>query len=267
MMPRAFVQQPLVPGQILTLSGPEGHHFARVLRVRAGEAVTLATAGHGYLAMVEEVDGKGGQVICRVQAMMASHEPRVRVYILQGLPKGEKLDFVLQHGTEVGAAGFCVFASLRSMGKLHPDKILSRLTRWERITLEAASQSQRDVIPSVHYAGDWEEASRWVARLHPHLVVCLDEEASAVNLAEVLQKNSSPKTDGESRPDSPIDPVVVLAVGPEGGWDNQERRGFVEQLAAVPVTLGPRILRTESAGLVALAAVMYHFGELGGHHL
>ncbi|RIV25862.1 16S rRNA (uracil(1498)-N(3))-methyltransferase [Alicyclobacillaceae bacterium I2511] len=264
MMPRAFVNQPLKPGVTLTLAGPEGHHFARVLRVRVGEQVALVVTGQGYLARVEAVDGKCGEVICRVQAAIPSHEPRVQVYILQGLAKGDKLDFVLQHGTETGAAGFCVFASARSVGKLQPNKALSRQTRWERITLEAASQSQRDRIPSVHYADDWQQACQWVYSLHPQRVICLDEQASAVSLAEALQNLPAPKTDCEPCSTTFIGPVVVLAVGPEGGWDDQERQKFVEQLTAVSVTLGPRILRTESAGLVALAAVMYHFGELGG---
>ena len=317
MNPRVFLEvNRLSVGERVAISGEDGHHLARVLRVEPSEAVALGAGERGYLAEVESVDAKAGTVMVRVQTELPSHEAEVSVYLLQGLPKAEKTESIIQHGTELGISGFLLYQSARAVARLDgkdAKKQSAKLVRWERVIREAAGQSQRDVVPSLAYARTWSELETWLRTVAPGLVLLLDEEEQAEALAaalrsyaarESLEQDSTAKDgaagkdrpekgaadqDGtdkdrldkdrldkdrldKDRPDKDSADTktnawprpVVVCVGPEGGWDDSERQSFVQRVGAVPVTLGPRILRTETAGLVGATAVFYHFHALGG---
>jgi 16S rRNA (uracil1498-N3)-methyltransferase len=249
-MPRAFVDAPLFPGARVTLTGEDGHHFSRVLRARPGEELALASGGRAHLAEVVAVDARRGWVEVVVGALLPSSEPRRPVYLVQGLAKGDKIEAVIQHNTEAGAAGFAVLAAARSVVRLDGRRAEERLVRWRRIAREAASQAQRDAIPEVAYASGVDEVMRWLEARSVRRVFLLDEQEVARGLRQALEDPAAGGGDGP----------IAIAIGPEGGWDDAERAGFMAHGAA-PVTLGRRILRTETAGLAALAAILYHDGE------
>jgi 16S rRNA (uracil1498-N3)-methyltransferase len=254
MISRAFYPHRTCVGETIVFDGEQGHHFARVLRVRVGEEISVAANGEPFLGIVEDVDGKAGLVRVRITSAIEPHETATKVFLVQGLAKGDKVETVIQKCTEVGAAGFAIIGATRSVVRLSPDKADAKLERWRKIALEAASQSQRDIPPTVHYFENANTLKPWLAELQPDAILFLDEDERALGLRNALQRYP--------RVDSPRTFVVV--VGPEGGWDDKERSHWVEAFGALRISLGPRILRTETAGAVGVAAVLYEYGELGG---
>lgn len=251
-MPRVFVDDPLATGAAYCLRGADGHHYARVLRVQPGEALAVAGSAGPFLGEVVAVDPRQGEVFLHIKEPLPRHEPQHAVWLVQGLAKGDKIEAVIQHGTELGAAGFLVYAAARSVVRLDARRAAEKCARWQRIAREAAGQAQRDRVPVVAWAPDWAALQVWLDQIGNRRVAWLDEEEQTFSLRQCL-----------SRWDEAALPApTVLAVGPEGGWSDAERDAW-RALGACGVTLGPRTLRTETAGWAALSAVFFHYGELG----
>ena len=228
----------------LRLEGPRFHHLARVLRVRAGEPLELFDGrGTIFPAEVEEVGTESAQLT--VSAGVAQPAPRM-IIIVQGLPKAEKLQWVLQKGTELGASAFAPVFTERTVVK-PSGREGAKVQRWQRIVEEAARQCGRADVPKVEAPRELLEAVRG---LSPALVLVLDEEEEALPLSVAVGQELS-----AARP-------LALVVGPEGGLARGEVRAL-QQLGAVTVTLGRRVLRTETAALAALAVLLHLQGELG----
>jgi len=253
-MPRVFCPDRVFPGELFTLMGEEGHHFARVLRVREGEELAVATPHGTYLGVVEQIQAGASQVGVRIHDVLPSHESVQRVFVIQGLPKGDKVDVILQKCTEVGFSGLLLMRAQRSVVRLEANKMEAKLQRWRRIAKEAASQSQRDVVPSVLYADSAVQVKHFLESLAGSRVLLLDENEHNAGIQAQLHQHAER---GSGLP-------IVIAVGPEGGWDDSERDWWQNELGAVAVSVGPRILRTETAGVVAVTAALYEFGQLGG---
>lgn len=253
-MPRVFMDVTLEIGQTITIGGEDGHHYTRVLRVREGEFLAVASSGCGYLAHIGAVDATAGIVTAHVVETLPTHESMYPVYLIQGLAKGDKIDTIIQHNTELGVAGFLLLETQRSVVKLDSKKRESKLERWRKIAREAASQAQRDVVPIVAYGSAIQAVHDWLDSMSNVSVFFLDEEERTVGLASALPLHSA----------QVVKRTSVLVVGPEGGWDAVERDVWVNQMRAIPVTLGPRTLRTETAGLVGVSAVLHHYRQLGG---
>lgn len=227
------------------LEGERFHHLVRVLRAAVGDTV-------------EVFDGRGrcfGARIAAIEADAAVVElgpavvPRAlrRIALVQGLPKGDKLDAVLRHGTELGASCFAPAFTERSLVKLDGARAAVRLKRWARIAEEAARQCGRADVPQVLPAKPLADA---FAGAGPARAFVLDEEEAGMTLSRAFEAALG-KTD-----------PVCLVVGPEGGLSRVE----VETLCALgaqPVSLGRRILRTETASLAALSVLLHLDGELG----
>jgi 16S rRNA (uracil1498-N3)-methyltransferase len=191
----------------------------------------------------------GETVNCQVlRRGLAGGEPPLRVVLVQGLAKGDRMDTVIQKGTELGAAAFWPVVCKRSVVRLDASKKISRLERWQRIAAGATKQCRRALVPEVAEPLEWSTA---LGLIPPGaLVLILWEDEAGRTLKDTLQSRP--------RPDE-----VYLLIGPEGGLEQQEveeacRRG------GIPVTLGPRILRTETAGPATLAMLLYQWGDLGG---
>lgn len=254
MMPRVFRKESLSIGASLIITGEDGHHFARVLRVRCGEEVAVATPGGTYLAVVQQVFGEEASVTVQIISSLPSHEPQQQVFLLQGLPKGDKLELIIQKCTAVGVAEVLLLKTKRSVVQLDAKKATAKIRRWERIALEAASQAQRDSVPAIHYFDAVGDLERFMASFGKVRVLLLDEAEQVQGIRSAVQGIQSEAENGP----------IVVAVGPEGGWDDDERIWWHNVMGARSVSLGPRILRTETAGVVAVTAVLYEFGELGG---
>lgn len=260
-MRRIFTDSLIEPGQTLTVDGPVGHHFARVLRIEPGEHLVVAGPQGPHDAVANAVDTKRGKLQLTIGDPVPPRDATLRVLLIQSLAKGDKVDEVIQHGTELGLWGVWVTPTERSVGRVHPDKVQSRLTRWQRVAEEAASQSQRDRVPQVVYLSSTQGVAAAVQELSPAAVLLLDEQETDFGIRPALQQALQR---GQGRTIAPAGAPVVVVAGPEGGFSDAERSWWQTAIGAVSVTLGGRILRTETAGLVAAAAVFYETGELGG---
>ena len=238
-----------VSGDLATVSGELYRHMARVLRLKAGSAVTLTDAeGARLTGVIEEVGAKSltVQISAREGAPVPEQELPFRVTLYQGLPKGEKLDLILQKCTELGAAELVTFEAARSIVKLRGERSAGRLERCEKIVQEAARQSGRRVPPRVCIGGGLDAVLR---EARHEVKLLLWEGEQTIRLKETFAAHPAPQS-------------VGIVVGPEGGLSPEE----VEKAIAhgfTPVSLGRRILRTETAGLAVLAILQFHWGDMG----
>ncbi|MDD2497638.1 MAG: 16S rRNA (uracil(1498)-N(3))-methyltransferase [Desulfitobacteriaceae bacterium] len=247
-MARFFVESDQVENGIITIAGTDVHHIGKVLRLKAGDLVEVADGiGNVYQAELQSVSVTSA-VFKILSTQLSRSEPEVEVYLLQGLPKGEKFDFIIQKCTEIGIKKIIPITTERSIVKLTPEKGEKRLKRWQRIASEAAKQSGRGSVPEVYPVMEMGQA---IEMLPPGTVIIMPWEGEReISLKKVLT-NVKP---GSS---------VALVIGPEGGFA-QEEVVSAQKAGAQVVSLGPRILRTETAGMVTLAIVLYELGDLGG---
>lgn len=242
-MPRFFTQAKPVDG-VLLISGEDAHHIARVLRMKAGDEVTLCdSAGTDFDCVIEEAGP--GLVRCRVRGEFASAgEPTVQATLYMGLPKADKMEFIIQKSVELGVARVVPFAGARCVSRPGDESLRRKAERWQRIAAEAAKQCGRGRVPEVTGAVSFAEAVRQAAQAETALFFYECERE--VPLRRVIGGQQL-KT-------------VSLLIGPEGGFSLEE----AEQARAgglTSVSLGRRILRCETAPLAALAAVMYESGN------
>ncbi|MBC8104095.1 MAG: 16S rRNA (uracil(1498)-N(3))-methyltransferase [Cytophagales bacterium] len=243
--PRFFVPPAAIRGDTATLPPEAAHHIRNVLRMEAGQSIVLHDGlGFAYSGTLTEVAGKAAVVAAITDRTPVAAEPTTRITVAQALPKtSDKIEQVLQHGTEVGAAGFLFFAGRRSVARLaEGEKIDKRLARWRGIVLGAAEQSGRGILPTVEWAGLTPDLVRRLGDFDHVLVL---HEAATFPLADALRQVAVTAI------------RLLIVVGPEGGLDDQSEVPLLVGAGGVPLTLGPRILRTETAALVALAQILF----------
>lgn len=179
------------------------------------------------------------------------NELPVNVTILQSLPKGNKLEFIIQKGTELGASRFFLFASERSIVKWDEKKVKNRLERYEKIAKEASEQAKRNVIPEILYVENLHDLLDNLNDVKGSKLIAYEDEAKREPATSLATQLKNVETNGE----------ILVAIGPEGGFSEEEVKLF-QNNGFVPVRLGKRILRTETAPLYVLSAISYHFEEL-----
>lgn len=242
-MPRFFMAGTNIMGGMAIMTGRDAEHV-RVLRLRPGEDMIIC-------------DGKGTDYKCRlvkadkeqveaevIEVVPCPAEPTVQVTVLCGLPKGDRTDYIIQKCVEAGASEIMFFQSDRCVAK--PDKPEKKLERWQRIAEEAAKQSGRGIIPQVSWAGEYADALNVANQKELGLFMYETGEREALNA--VLEANSDVKT-------------AAIVTGPEGGF-----APFEADLARIVglhiCSMGERILRCETAPVVAVSALMYATGNL-----
>ncbi|GFO62576.1 16S rRNA (uracil(1498)-N(3))-methyltransferase [Geomonas paludis] len=230
-----------------TITGELYRHMARVLRLKQGAEVELVDGeGRRHSGVIEEVGPKSLTVRIEATAAAPVAEAGLRITLYQGLPKGDKLDLILQKCTELGIAEVVTFDAARSVVKLRGEKTAGKLTRFEKIVQEAARQCGRSSAPQVAIGGSLKE----VLRDAPHTVkLLLWEGEEKTTLRECLERYQAPES-------------VAIVVGPEGGLTSEEVAAALA-CGFTPVTLGKRILRTETAGLALVSILQFHWGDLG----
>jgi 16S rRNA (uracil1498-N3)-methyltransferase len=239
---------PPAVGEVVTLSAEESAHIARVLRIRVGDAVQLIAADGLYAATVVVADEK--VAILRVGEALPSPECPVRLTLVQGLPKLDKLELIVQKATELGVWSVLPVEMKRSVSRLD-GKEEKKAERLRRIALEAVKQSGRAHVPDIRMACRLEDALPELAGGHDAVLVAWEEE-HAHHLGEAVKVLRAEKPNLSS---------IALVIGPEGGMTEKEIDSL-RAIAARCVTLGKRILRTETAGLCALAVVQCALGEM-----
>jgi len=229
-------------GGRVPLSPEAGHYLFHVHRLEVGDEFELFDGkGRRYPAVVEVADAQGGVALARppiVETQTAS------LVVIQSLLKADKLEWVLQKGTELGAAAFVLLTTHRSVSRLEESQVEKKLPRWSKIAEEASRQSGRSDVAAVHYARDFQQA---VALAGAGQLLLLDEAQTAQRLGEVWRQR-------------PPEERRALIVGPEGGWERSEVRSW-EALGATGVSLGPRVLRAETASVAGLAVLQHLAGQ------
>lgn len=240
-MPRFFVEGE--PSGEYLVDGENGAHIVKSLRMRQGEKLTLCDGrGTDFLCTILECRPEGALV--RVEERRQSDgEPEVRVTVCQCWPKGDKLETVTQKAVELGAAAVWPLESRRCVSRPDGKGAEKKTVRLQKIAREAAQQSGRGTIPRVLAPASLEEALRTAAKEGEILFFY---EEGTQSLKQAL------KTAGDR---------LFVFVGPEGGFEPAEA-ALAESLGAKLLTLGPRILRTETAPLAAMAAIFYEKGEM-----
>ncbi|MBQ6466243.1 MAG: 16S rRNA (uracil(1498)-N(3))-methyltransferase [Oscillospiraceae bacterium] len=226
------------------LKGRDAEHV-RVLRLRPGEDVILCDGqGTDYKCRLVYADKEQAEAEI-LEVVPCSAEPSVKVTVLCGLPKGDKTDYIIQKCVEAGASEIAFFLSDRCVAR--PGEPEKKLERWQRIAEEAAKQSGRGIIPQVSWAGDF--AGALDAAIKTELPLFMYETGEREALNAVLEANKEVKT-------------AAIVTGPEGGFAEFEAK--LAKIAGLRVcSMGERILRCETAPVVAVSALMYATGNLG----
>jgi len=235
MICRLYLNQELAIASAITLESAQAHYLRSVMRLVVGDAIVLFN-GHGgeYLCSIEQL--ARNHLLCRIESFSdISRELPNRVHIVQAACRSEKIETILQKGTEMGAASFSIVRSERSTLKLDGAKLNKRLQRWQQIIIEAAEQSGRTIIPEVHW---FNSLASLPAR---GLCFTLHPEATATSWQQESQ--SIQQADD-----------ITLAIGPEGGW-SQPDLNTLNAAGFNCLTFGPRIMRTETAAPALLAAI------------
>lgn len=242
-MARFFMAGTNLTGGRAIIQGRDAEHI-RVLRLRPGEEVTISDGnGTDYIGNIVRVDDHESEIeILRSEPCAA--EPSVRTTVLAGLPKGERGDYLVQKCTEAGAADIFFFQCTRCVAK--PNNIEKKLERWRRIAEEAAKQSGRGMIPHVYYLEDYGEVLN--KAVHCDLGLFLYETGDRVSIREAIEAKPEAET-------------AAIITGPEGGFEPFEAE-LARQVGLSICAMGPRILRCETAPVVALTALMYGTGNL-----
>lgn len=248
-MHRFFLTGPFAAGEPLPLEPSDLHHLRDVLRLAAGAQVAVVEpAGRAFVVQLTAVVADGVRAAF-LRPLPAPDVPRV--VLVQGLAKGEKMDLVIRQATELGVERIVPLATARSVVRLDERKAAERGLRWQRIAAEAAKQSQQVRVPLISALVDVPGVPAALAECACALVAW-EEAAGAPSIAEAIGAASLAASD-----------AVAVIVGPEGGFTS----GEVALLAAAgarTVSLGPTVLRTETAGVVAAALALGARGGLGG---
>lgn len=259
-LPRFFLENQVLAAETeavfpLRLATDDAKH-AKVLRLAAGEHVAVIDAASDYFEC-EIVDFSDSLPLVSIARHEEADTQGPQVVLLQGLAKGDKMETVIRHATEVGVAAFVPVSCKRSVMKLDGKKAAAKTERWRAIAKSAAMQSGQPRIPEVSEPVSVREAAALLAGATA-VLVCWEEAPESARLCDAVQgalaATRTPSADAR----------IAIVVGPEGGLAPEEVEALLAcNPQAALVTLGPSILRTETAGIVAPALVLYELGGMG----
>lgn len=233
-----FFTQQNITGDKYTLTGENARHISKVLRMRTGEELTLVTPDRIQCeCKISSLDG-GGVTVDIISQKPCENEPDVFVTLYQALPKGDKMDFIVQKCTELGISRIVPMISARCVSRPDKKSLAKKCERWQKIALQAAMQSRRGIIPEVCHCVSFADAAELTK--HNEKTVFF-YEMGGESVKNIL--TDKPKTIG-------------MFIGSEGGFEQSEV-DLVTGSGGCAATLGKRILRAETAPLAALSIIMY----------
>ena len=241
-----FVEQNQISDTHIMITGSDVNHIKNVLRMKEGEEIMISNPnGWDYYCTISQIcDDNVKAKISFIEE--AGHELPSKIFLFQGLPKGDKMELIIQKAVELGVFGIIPVAMKRSVVKLDKKKEESKRKRWNAISESAAKQSKRSVIPNVHQVLSFKEALQYAKQLD--MVLIPYEMAKGMEQTKKLLGQMKEKK------------TIGIFIGPEGGFDEEEISLAKEQEFA-PITLGKRILRTETAAITALSIIMFQLEE------
>ncbi|MCR5160435.1 MAG: 16S rRNA (uracil(1498)-N(3))-methyltransferase [Lachnospiraceae bacterium] len=239
-----FVRPEQIGEKEIRITGPDVNHIRNVLRMRVGEELRICTGEDDRDFRCSISGFSDEEVTARI--MWVEHgevELPSKIILFQGLPKSDKMELIIQKAVELGAYGIVPVSMKRSVVKLDGGKAVSRVKRWNAISESAAKQSKRMIIPEVHGIVGFAEAVRMAGELK-HILVPY-ELAGDMNQTRKIIDSLGP------------DESIGVFIGPEGGFEESEI-SELQKAGGETITLGKRILRTETAGMTVLSILMYH---------
>lgn len=241
-VPRVYVNAPLRAGLSLALDEPQSHYLGKVLRMEAGRELQVFNGdGWEYQAKITQVH-KRAVTIEVVSGAEVNRESPLHTHLAIGISRGERMDWVLQKATELGVTRITPLFTERTEVRLQGDRLEKKMQHWRQITLSACEQCQRNVPPQLLPA---QEIGSFLPQTDAGLKLVLHHRSD-----QALYQLPKPS-------------AVTLLVGPEGGLSEREIELATSQSNYSPLTLGPRVLRTETAPVAALVAVQMLWGDLG----
>ena len=245
-MPRFFIRANQIEDSVVTLLGDDAHHISRSLRMAAGECITVCDMQKNEYEC-ELTDFLPDRVLAKIlETRKSDTEPPFYAHVFQALPKGDKLDSVIQKAVECGASEITTFESERCIVRAKGENEAKKVERRQRIALEAAKQSGRGIVPTVNATVSFAEMCRRASEADIALF-CYEGDGTEP-LPKALREAIA-KTDREN-------PTIALIIGSEGGFSLAEAETICQK-GILPIGLGKRILRTETAASFALACLVY----------
>ena len=246
-MHRFFADERGIVENIAYLNAEDAGHALRVLRLENGDEVELVCAPARYLAEIDSTED--GEVRLRVTEKLRDTEAQTRVTLYQGLPKADKMEWIVQKSTELGAAAIAPVAMIRSVVKLEGKDAAKKTERWQKIAREAVKQCARVNAPEVKM---------------PRKLAAMKDELNALDVLIVPWEDARDGSIADClAPFKPKERVSIgILIGPEGGIAPEEAEWLTHEAGAKLVTLGPRILRTETAAIASQTIVMALRGEM-----
>lgn len=242
---RYFCDDSNISDSKVTVTGGDARHLKTILRAEIGDMISVVTESNEFNAEIVEINKE--DIVCEiVEEINRNNETKINITLVQGIPKQTKMETIIQQNVELGVKSFIPLITERTVVKLNDkDREQKKLERWRKIAKESSKQSKRNIIPTVEDIMTVKELVLRLKNEDAEVIVPYELEDMKV-LKEIL---SVPKDN------------YYIIIGPEGGFDLKEIEMFKE-IGAHIVTLGKRILRTETAGIVAASVVMYACNEM-----
>ena len=244
-----FVEPSQISDRSVIITGDDVNHIKNVIRLKAGDEISISNGvdGRDYRCGIADITDT--EVICELRFIREEGvELPSRVYLFQGLPKGDKMELVIQKMVELGVYEIIPVAMKRCVVKLDHKKAKSKVMRWQGISEAAAKQSKRGIVPRIHEVMSYQEALEYAKDMDVKLVPYEMENALESSSGMEGTKRIIDSLAGGQR--------IAVFIGPEGGFEESEIQAAVD-LGMKPITLGRRILRTETAGMTVMSWIMY----------
>ena len=244
---RFFVDENNIDDEYIEIESEDVKHIKNVLRLEIGDEIEVSNkVGTDYICKISEMNKE--RVICKILDCSKSlGESSIDIVLFQGLPKSTKMELIIQKSTELGVKKIVPLVTSRCVTKINDTKKEDKkIERWSKIAEEAAKQSKRGIIPEISSVMNFKEALEHLK--DEEVVIVPYESEENLGIKKVLKECTGKK--------------INVIIGPEGGFDESEIESL-KNINAHIVTLGPRILRTETAGFTTTALILYELGDLG----
>ena len=242
-----FVEPSQIQGTRVVITGNDVNHIKNVLRMQPGEEIAVSNGEDGkeYRCGIEEL--YEDEIVCTLRFIKEDGvELPSKIYLFQGLPKADKMELIVQKAVELGVYEIIPVSTKRAVVKLDEKKAKSKISRWQTIAEAAAKQSKRRIVPQIHNVMSFKEAVNYAKDMQVKII--------PYELAEGMEKTR--ELIGSLKPGQDI----AIFIGPEGGFEENEIQIAMEN-GIEPITLGKRILRTETAGFTVLSWIVYQLEE------
>lgn len=250
-MPRFFVRNEQVKEKKIEILGEDIKHIKNVLRKQIGDKLEICNQDtkKSYICEIEKLEDKS--ILTKIIEELKKDDNKISVDIYQGLPKADKMELIIQKSVELGVNAIIPVAMKRCVVKIEPKDEIKKITRWQKIAESAAKQSGRNTIPEIKNIINIEKVNQLIKE-YDSVIVAYENEKENTIKHELLKLKEKVKANNKIK--------IAIAIGPEGGLEEKDVE-LLKQNGAKIVTLGNRILRTETVALNVLSIVMYELEQ------